>query len=128
MIRALTLELFLSVVRCFCDQLLEEMPGDVLTAAELFEKNRIILGALDHRQSAEFRKTCTVVRCNRTYNLSIPSSHQHIRYVLADDPSLRYCEEVRLAFRPGISNQSSSIEALGVAKYRTRNVDRIIEG
>ena len=127
-IRVLALELLLHVVSRLCDQLLEEMPGDVLTTTELLDENRIALGAFDHVQNTKLRKARAVVCCDRVNHLPIPSSHKHVRYVRANGLSPRYCEQMQLAFGPGISNQGSSIEPLGMTKYGACNIDRIIEG
>ena len=115
-IRVLALELLLHVVSRLCDQLLEEMPGDVLTTTELLDENRIALGAFDHVQNTKLRKARAVVCCDRVNHLPIPSSHKHVRYVRANGLSPRYCEQMQLAFGPGISNQGSSIEPLGMTK------------
>jgi hypothetical protein len=87
-LRALPLEPFFRIVRRLCDQLLEKMPGDVLTTAKLLDENRIVLGAPDLVQNAKIRKTRTVVRCDRVHNLPIPSGHKHVRYVVTNRLSL----------------------------------------
>src|ERR1700730_4139693 len=122
-IRSLALELLFHIVSRLCDQLLQEMPGDVLATAELLDKNRVALGTFDQVQNAIFRKAGAVVRCNRAHNLLIPASHKHVRYVLANGPSLGNREQMQLALGPGISHQGSSIESLGLAKHGTRNID-----
>ena len=41
------------VVRRLCNQLLEKVPGDVLSQTELFGENGIAFGTFDHVQKAE---------------------------------------------------------------------------
>ncbi len=94
LVRALIFEPLSHVVSRLSDQLLEEMPGDVLTTAELLDKDRIALGTFDHVQNAEVRKVRAVIRCNRAHNLLIPSRHKHVRHVLANGLSLGNCQQM----------------------------------
>src|ERR1700688_5002876 len=122
-IRSLALEPLFHIVSRLCDELLEEMPGDILTMAELLDKNRVALGTFDQVQNAIFRKAGAVVRCNRARNLLIPASHKHVRYVLANGLSLGNRQQMQLALGPGTSHQGSGIESFGLAKHGACNID-----
>jgi hypothetical protein len=62
--RSLAFKPFSDVVGCLCDQLLEDLPWDVLAQAELLGENGIAFGPLDHVQKAELRETRAVVGRN----------------------------------------------------------------
>ena len=78
-------------------------------------------------QNAEIGKARTIVSCDRTDNLPIPSGHKLVRYLFANRPSLRDREQVFLAFRPGVGDQGPAIEPLGLTKYGTCDVNRIVK-
>ena len=63
-LRVLALEPLSRVVGCLRDQLLEEMPGDILAMTQLFDENRISLGPFDHVQNAEIREARSIVLCD----------------------------------------------------------------
>ena len=54
------------VVRRLGDQLLEDVPGNVLAQAELLGEDRIALGPFDHVQEAEIRQARAVVPLRRS--------------------------------------------------------------
>jgi hypothetical protein len=76
-------------VRRLCDQLLKDMPWDVLTVTQLFEQNRIALGALNHMQDACIGETGTIVLGDRAHNLSASSDHKLVGQLLAERLSVR---------------------------------------
>ena len=60
----------LHVVRRLGDQLLENVPRDVLTQAELLGENGIALGPLDHVQEAEIRELARHCCCATEFTTS----------------------------------------------------------
>ena len=57
---------FLHVVRRLGDQLLEDVPGDVLAQAELLGEDGIALGPLDHVQEAEVREARAIIAARQS--------------------------------------------------------------
>ena len=62
------------------------------------------------------------------HNSPIAPRDEYISYGLADGPSLRDREHVRLALRSGIRNQGHVIELFGFLQDRSGNLDRVVEG
>src|SRR5260370_42617962 len=86
--RPLALEPLFHVLRCLCDQLLENPPRDVPAEAELLGEDGIAFGALDHVQKAEVRKARPGITCNRIHDLLITARHQYVGDRLSDGLSL----------------------------------------
>src|SRR6185437_5530369 len=94
---AFALELSLDLVGCLRNELLEQVPGDVLAQAEMLGKDEIILGSLDQMQKAESRQACAAIGCNRTRNLGGASHHQNVGHVVRNRFPFRNREKMPLA-------------------------------
>jgi len=112
----------------FRDQLLEQMPGNVLPQTELLCQNGIAFSPRDHVQKAEVRKTRAVVTCDGVHNFLIATRHQHVCDRLLDEFSFRDREQMRLALGAGVGDQSVRLEPLGLLEYGAGDIDRIVKG
>jgi hypothetical protein len=74
----LALEPLFHVLRCLCNQLLENPSRDVPAEAELLGEDGIAFSALDHAQKAEVRKAHPGIACNRIHDVLIAARHQHV--------------------------------------------------
>ena len=121
-------EPLLHVVRRLGDQLLENVPGDVLTQAELLGENGIALGPLDHVQKAEIREARAIVVGDRVHDFLVAARHQHVGDRLLDRFAFRDREQMRLAFGADVGDQGVGLEPLGLLQDRAGDFDRIVKG
>ena len=118
----------LYVVRRLCDQLLENVPGNVLAQAESLGENGIAVGPLDHVQKAEIRETGAIVSGDGVHDFLIAARHQHIRDQLLDRFSFRDREQMGLALGADVGNQRVSLEPPGLLQDGAGDIDLIVKG
>src|SRR5882762_5847748 len=116
------------VVRRLCNQLLEKVPGDVLTQTKLFGENGGAFGTFDHVQKAEARETRTVIICDRVHTLPVAARHEHVGDRVLEGFSFRDREQMRLTFGAGVGNQGFGVEPPGLPEDGARDFDRIVKG
>jgi hypothetical protein len=125
--RALEFEPLSDVVRCLCDQLLEDLPRDVLAQAELLGENRIAFCPLDHVQKAELRETRAVIGRNCFHNLLVAARDQQVCDRFLERLSFRDRKHMRLAFQIDIGDQGVRFDPLRILEYGSGDFDLVVK-
>ena len=115
------------VVRRLGDQLLENVPRDILTQAEMLGENGIALGALDHVQEPEFGEMRASIGRDRIHDFPVASGHQHVGDPLLESLPFGDREQMRLALDADIGDQRIRLQPLGLPKNRAGDLDRIVK-